>query len=280
LIITNHYSFFYYCRTLSRNWDEDDVPSFNKARQYTPDSSDDDALPPPIKRHRDPPSTQPTQPIAAVNPSRQLPEVDELGVPLTEMPTTLITQFSWRNLVTVINYLRILQKVCKGKAHRNLMLVTYKSATYLKKALRVPQKELRLYTLKLFKNQVPYCGRKWRQTYMRVITAVYLHCRPELRDDWLLSADVDADVEMSVPMEQSLRSLTHYYNLRRYAKQMGAKRDDLVERDFFVGELERMEWTEEMMQEDEGDGSSVWGSDVNGNGGGLFDTGSGQGSQL
>jgi uncharacterized protein DUF3402 len=125
------------------------------------------------------------------------------------------------------------------------MLVTYKSAAYLKKSLRVPQRELRLYTLKLFKNQVPYCGRKWRQTNMRVITAVYLHCRPELRDDWLLSADVDADVEMSVPMEQSLRSLTHYYNLRRYARQMGAKSEGLVEQDFFMRELERLDWSGE-----------------------------------
>ena len=86
------------------------------------------------------------------------------------------------------------------------MLVTYKSANYLKKALKVPQPELRLYTLKLFKNQVPYCGRKWRQSNMRVITAVYLHCRPELRDEWLSGADVDGDVEQSVPMEQGFES--------------------------------------------------------------------------
>jgi hypothetical protein len=139
--------------------------------------------------------------------------------------------------------------------------VTYKSAAYLKKSLRIPQRELRLYTLKLFKNQVPYCGRKWRQNNMRVITAVYLHCRPELRDDWLLSADVDADVEMSVPMEQSLRSLTHYYNLRRYAKQMGAKTDGLVEQDFFMRELERLDWSGEFAGEglsDAGEESQGW----------------------
>jgi Domain of unknown function (DUF3402) len=124
------------------------------------------------------------------------------------------------------------------------MLVTYKSHSYLRKALRVPQRELRLYTLKLFKSQVPYCGRKWRQTNMRVITAVYLHCRPELRDDWLLCADVDQDLEQSVAMEQSLRVLTHYYNLRHYAAQMGVPNDPLAEHDFFVRELERMDWSE------------------------------------
>ena len=173
------------------------------------------------------------------------PAVDELGIPTSELPKDPITTFSWRNFFSSINFLRILQKVCKSKAHRNLMLVTYKSATYLKKSLKVPQPELRLYTLKLFKNQVPYCGRKWRQSNMRVITAVYLHCRPELRDDWLCNTDVDNDVEQSVPMEQALRALTHWYNLKHYPKQMGAQSGILAEeRDFFVRELDKIDWGE------------------------------------
>jgi Domain of unknown function (DUF3402) len=252
-------SFFYYCRTLSRNWKEEEVQPLNNEQAASPDnSSDDEAAPPPvIRRHR----TEINNLTANTEAPHQaapntLPEVDELGVPISELPSSPITQFSWRNFFSSINYLRILQKTCKSKAHRNLMLVTYKSAAYLKKSLRIPQRELRLYTLKLFKNQVPYCGRKWRQTNMRVITAVYLHCRPELRDDWLLSADVDADVEMAVPMEQSLRSLTHYYNLRHYASQMGAKTDILAEQDFFMRELERLEWTGESFGEGMSDGGS------------------------
>jgi hypothetical protein len=136
-----------------------------------------------------------------------------------------------------------MQKLCKRKAHRNLLLVQYKSAAILKKALRVPQRELRLYTLKLCKGQVPYCGRKWRQANMRVITAVYLHCRPELRDDWLLAgSDVDADVEEALPLEQALRALTHWHNLQRYPAQMGVADRRLLEheQDFFVRELDRM----------------------------------------
>jgi hypothetical protein len=170
---------------------------------------------------------------------------------VTEGPVAPITTFSWRVFFANVNYLRILQKASKAKTHRILMLVTYKSHSYLRKALRVPQRELRLYTLKLFKSQVPYCGRKWRQTNMRVITGVYLHCRPELRDDWLLCADVDHDLEQSVALEQSLRVLTHYHNLRGYAAQMGLARagqggdgDPLAEQDFFVRELERMDWSE------------------------------------
>jgi len=203
------------------------------------EESEDEAAPPPIKRRREEP--EPLLPALESQPS-SLPEVDELGIPISSLPSEPITSFSWRNFFSSINFLRILQKVCKNKAHRNLILVQYKSAAYLKKALKVPQRELRLYTLKLFKNQVPYCGRKWRQTNMKVITAVYLHCRPELRDDWLLSSDVDADVEQAVPMEQSLRALTHYYNIKRYPTQMGQQPDALIEQDFFARELDRLDW--------------------------------------
>jgi hypothetical protein len=141
-----------------------------------------------------------------------------------------------------------MQKICKHRAHRNLLMVQYKSSNILRKSLKVPQHELRLYTLKLFKNQVPYTGRKWRQSNMRVITAVYLHCRPELRDEWLVGANVEDQVDEAVPTEQALRSLTHWFNLRRYPEQMSAGGGVLnqvmrEEQDFFVRELERADWS-------------------------------------
>jgi hypothetical protein len=159
------------------------------------------------------------------------------------LPKEPITDFSWRNFFALINYLRIVQKICKNKAHRNLLLVQYKSSNIIRKSLKIPQNELRLYTLKLFKNQVPYCGRKWRQSNMRVITAVYLHCRPELRDEWLAGSDVDAKVEEALPLEQALRSLTHWFNVRMYPEQTApevraALRD---EQDFFIRELSKLD---------------------------------------
>ncbi|CAI4210253.1 unnamed protein product [Parascedosporium putredinis] len=136
-----------------------------------------------------------------------------------------------------------MQKICKGKAHRNLLLVSYKSSNILRKSLKVPQPELRLYTLKLFKNQVPYCGRKWRQSNMRVITAVYLHCRPELRDEWLAGSDVDAEVDSAVPLEQALRGLAHWFNIRRYPDGVapGVRASVRQEQDFFSREVDRLE---------------------------------------
>jgi hypothetical protein len=240
--------------------------------QPQPDEpSDDEAAPPPIKRRRDSPPVQPTGSDISTEPQQQPatqqlpptfpPEVDELGIPTTQLPSEPITNFSWRNFYTNITYLRILQKICKNHAHRNLMLITYKSANHLKKSLKIPQPLLRLYTLKLFKNQVPYCGRKWRQGNMRVITAVYLHVRPELRDDWLTGGDVDGEVEQSVPMEQSLRALTHWSNLRRYPEAMGSRRGVLKEeQDFFARELEKMGYGIGLLGagfEDEMDGGAV-----------------------
>ena len=51
---------------------------------------------------------------------------------------------------------------------------------------------------------------------MRVITAIYLHCRPELRDEWLCGGDVDGVVEEAVPLEQAGRALVHWWHLREY----------------------------------------------------------------
>ncbi|KAG5988573.1 hypothetical protein E4U43_004706, partial [Claviceps pusilla] len=249
-----------------------------EGEQDSGQESEDDAVPPPIKRNRpSPPATAKAAEVehgpekqqreaaeqeggggggdgdgasasgsgSGVNGQGGLtrPEVDELGCPVNAIPEDPITDFSWRNFFSLINYLRILQKMCKRKAHRNLLLVQYKSANILRKSLRIPQPELRLYTLKLFKNQVPYCGRKWRQSNMRVITAVYLHCRPELRDEWLAGSDVDAEVDSALPLEQALRSLTHWANVTAYPDQIAREMRVALreEQDFFSRELERLD---------------------------------------
>jgi hypothetical protein len=33
---------------------------------------------------------------------------------------------------------------------------------------------------------------------MKVITAIYLNCRPDLRDEWLTTIDVDTDLDDSL----------------------------------------------------------------------------------
>ncbi|KAL7903563.1 hypothetical protein HDV63DRAFT_412413 [Trichoderma sp. SZMC 28014] len=248
----------------------------NQERNPEGEDSEDDAAPPPIRRQReleDPAVDEAVDHMEdiAVNgedPVPMRPEVDEMGLPLSSLPLEPITDFSRRNFFSLINYLRVMQKICKNKAHRNLLLVQYKSSTILKKSLRVPQPELRLYTLKLFKGQVPYCGRKWRQSNMRVITAVYLHCRPELRDEWLAGSDIDAEVDSALPLEQALRSLTHWLNVRRYPEKIAADIRIAMreEQDFFSRELEKVDlnWSDLMLNADDtmsemDHGESTWG---------------------
>nr|CDI53470.1 conserved hypothetical protein [Melanopsichium pennsylvanicum 4] len=133
----------------------------------------------------------------------------------------VVSDYSWRNFFSSINFTRILQKLTKRKVHRILLLVQYKSSAILKRSLKVPHQGLELYVLKVIKSQIPFCGRKWRQSNMRVITSIYLHCRPDLRDEWLSGSDVEADVEDSLPQEQALRSLVKFYNNTRFGPPAG-----------------------------------------------------------
>ncbi|KAK3373845.1 hypothetical protein B0T24DRAFT_666999 [Lasiosphaeria ovina] len=257
-------SFFYFCGSRAGAILSNNVPN-PTTTEFEEDISEeeDEAAPPPIKRRRSPQragfeegEAAAAAPAGEEKPTTR-PEVDELGYPVNPLPKEPITEFSRRNFFTLINYLRVMQKICKHKAHRNLLMVNYKSSNILRKSLKVPQQELRLYTLKLFKNQVPYCGRKWRQSNMRVITAVYLHCRPELRDEWLAGSDVDAEVEEALPLEQALRSLTHWFNMRRYPDKMAPEVRQALreEQDFFVRELDKVDLNWDAMAD--GDDSSV-----------------------
>ncbi len=59
--------------------------------------------------------------------------------------------FCWRNLFSSINLLRILQKLTKWKHFRTVMLVMFRSAPILKRALKVRHPLTQLYILKLLK---------------------------------------------------------------------------------------------------------------------------------
>ncbi|KAN0097672.1 protein of unknown function (DUF3402) domain containing protein [Tylopilus felleus] len=135
-----------------------------------------------------------------------------------EEEVEMLTEFSWRNFFSAINFAKIMQKLSKSRSHRIWMLVQYKSSAVLKRVLRVPHPMLQLHVLKLIKSQVPFCGRKWRQSNMKVITSIYLNCRPDLRDEWLTGNEVD-DVSDAQAQEQALRHLVKFYNTKRYGAQ-------------------------------------------------------------
>lgn len=253
-------NFFYFCQTNSRTG----VPQSNDGDGGNGSESEDEAAPPPIRRNRDEPVEQPLSPGMESLDFTHPPEVDELGYPQTSLPLTPLKNYSYRNLFSAINYLRVLQKVTRRKTHRALLLVSYKSSNHLKKTLKIPVQMLRYYTLKLFKSQVPFCGRKWRQGNMKIITAVWLSVPAELRDDWLSGGgggmggacvgDVDGTVEDALPLEQSLRALTHWWNVRNFPDVMGVDKGmQDEEMDYFTRELEKMEFVREEMELAEGE---------------------------
>lgn len=132
---------------------------------------------------------------------------------------------------------------------------------------------------------------------MRVITAIYLHCKPELRDEWISGQNVEDGVEEAVPLEQAGRALVHWWHLRRYRDCMGPgaragtgeDRDasDSIKRqeaasdsDFFVRELEKMGWGvrgTDRGADDEVEEDAVRGAEhvrqISGNGQGEWDGG-------
>ncbi|SMQ48253.1 unnamed protein product [Zymoseptoria tritici ST99CH_3D7] len=248
-------NFFAFCKSTSRQADPEPTTSISPNGVPTSDS-EDDAAPPPIKRNRDADPDTILSPVFEDSEFAHPPEIDELGYAQTPLPTSLLKNYSYRNMFSAINYLRVLQKVTRRKTHRALLLVSYKSSNHLKKTLKIPVQQLRFYTLKLFKSQVPFCGRKWRQGNMKIITAVWLSVPAELRDDWLSGGgggmggacvgDVDGTVEDALPLEQSLRALTHWWNVRNFTDVMGVDKGMLEEEmDYFSRELEKMEISRE-----------------------------------
>ncbi|OQV11826.1 Striatin-interacting protein 1-like protein [Hypsibius exemplaris] len=126
--------------------------------------------------------------------------------------------YCWRNLHACINLIRILNKLAKWKKSRVLVLVLFKSAAILKRALRIRNPIMQLYTLKALKLQSKFLGRQWRRLNMRTLSAIYEKVRHRLMDDWAYGnvpehevKKVDCQIE-----ERKLRVLLDSFNNRRY----------------------------------------------------------------
>ncbi|CAH8531179.1 unnamed protein product [Dicrocoelium dendriticum] len=135
-------------------------------------------------------------------------------------PMSLMSDWSvycWRNLFSCINLLRILNMLTKWKHSRTMLLVVFKSAPILKRALRVRHAMLQLYVLKLLKLQSRYFGRQWRKNNMPIMSAIYQKVRHRLTDDWAYGNDVDAVPWRFQLEEQTLRANVDQFNRRRYS---------------------------------------------------------------
>ncbi|XP_057304902.1 striatin-interacting proteins 2-like [Hydractinia symbiolongicarpus] len=124
--------------------------------------------------------------------------------------------FCWRNLFSCINLLRILQKLTKWKYSRTMMLVVFKSAPILKRALKIREENLQMYVLKLLKTQIKYLGRNWRKSNMRIMSLIYHKIRHRLNDDWAFANDVDARPWDFQTEECAIRHNVDLFNYHHY----------------------------------------------------------------
>ncbi|GAB1861880.1 Protein FAM40A [Camponotus japonicus] len=134
--------------------------------------------------------------------------------------------FSWRNVFSCINLLRILNKLTKWKHSRIMMLVVFKSAPILKRTLKVRHAMMQLYVLKLLKMQTKYLGRQWRKTNMKTISVIYAKVRHRLNDDWAYGNDLEARPWDFQVEECELRTCVDQFNNRRYSNTL---RDEEME---------------------------------------------------
>lgn len=116
----------------------------------------------------------------------------ELNRDILDIDTDYSQPYSWRNIYSCINLLRILNKLTKWKHSRIMMLVVFKSAPILKRTLKVRHALMQLYVLKLLKMQTKYLGRQWRKSNMKTMSAIYQKVRHRLNDDWAFGNDVEA----------------------------------------------------------------------------------------
>lgn len=97
-----------------------------------------------------------------------------------------------------------------------MMLVVFKSAPILKRALKVRHALMQFYVLKLLKMQTKYLGRQWRKTNMKTISAIYSKVRHRLNDDWAFGNEIDARPWDFQDEECALRVCVDRFNQRRY----------------------------------------------------------------
>jgi len=114
------------------------------------------------------------------------------------------------------------------------MLVVFKSAPILKRALKVKHELLQLYVLKLLKAQTKYLGRNWRKSNMKTMSAIYQKVRHRLNDDWAYGNDLDARPWDFQAEECALRACVDRFNNRRYGIEYGDRLGDNGEEDEYL----------------------------------------------
>lgn len=158
--------------------------------------------------------------------------------------------YCWRNMYSCINLLRVLNKLTKWKHSRIMMLVVFKSAPILKRALKVKHAMMQLYVLKLLKMQTKYLGRQWRKSNMKTMSAIYQKVRHRLNDDWAYGNDLDARPWDFQAEEFALQASINRFHTRRYDKSVSTQDPDFqpLDNNFLSALGREVELTDEFKQ--------------------------------
>uniref|UniRef100_A0A672JAV1 Striatin interacting protein 1 n=1 Tax=Salarias fasciatus TaxID=181472 RepID=A0A672JAV1_SALFA len=140
------------------------------------------------------------------------------SISVLDFPYCVVHELPELTAESLVSFLSVQNDLisCDGFSHQ--MLVVFKSAPILKRALKVKQAMMQLYVLKLLKVQTKYLGRQWRKSNMKTMSAIYQKVRHRLNDDWAYGNDLDARPWDFQAEECALRANIERFNSRRYDK--------------------------------------------------------------
>ncbi|ODQ66914.1 N1221-domain-containing protein [Nadsonia fulvescens var. elongata DSM 6958] len=147
--------------------------------------------------------------------------------------------YSKRYFFSSINLVNVLRKILKKKTQRIIVVAELPSDT-LRRSLSIYQKQIWSAVLNIFKEQVPFNGKKWKHNNMKLISAIYMNCKLKLRDDWLVGSSVTSEVDDAYAQEIALRALVQFYNCRRYKDEMAQIGYVINDINFFKQEIETL----------------------------------------
>eukprot|EP00929_Paragymnodinium_shiwhaense_P077227 TRINITY_DN39767_c0_g1_i1.p1 TRINITY_DN39767_c0_g1~~TRINITY_DN39767_c0_g1_i1.p1 ORF type:complete len:963 (-),score=110.14 TRINITY_DN39767_c0_g1_i1:1-2889(-) len=118
---------------------------------------------------------------------------------------------SWPACAT-LRLVEVLYLLCKDSPERvRKYLIHYKAPFILKRLQRIENHQVQSLVLKLLKKQVRYLPRKWKQTNMKAISAIYSLVPMSPLEDWLLNEPF-GDLSTEGPSQADIRASNVVYN--------------------------------------------------------------------
>ena len=114
--------------------------------------------------------------------------------------------------------LKLLHCLCSKYPERiKGYLVQYKAPLIMKKLYnKFADEDIKLRALKIIKAQVKYMPRRWRETNMKIITAIYDKVKLSVQDDWLMWEGWSPQEDKGLTQDE-IRNYNNEFNARHYS---------------------------------------------------------------